>query len=61
MEFWSVFLVACALSADAFAVSLCKGFSLKKNRVKALCDCGGVFWWISGSYAIAWICAWIFS
>ncbi|ETD25229.1 manganese efflux pump MntP [Helicobacter macacae] len=34
MEFWSVFLVACALSADAFAVSLCKGFSLKKIEPK---------------------------
>lgn len=34
MEFWSVFLVACALAADAFAVSLCKGFSVKKIEIK---------------------------
>ena len=29
MEIWSIFLLSCALAADAFAVSLCKGFSVQ--------------------------------
>ena len=29
MGIFSIFLLACALAADAFAVSLCKGFSVK--------------------------------
>lgn len=30
----SIFLLSCALAADAFAVSLCKGFSVKSVRSK---------------------------
>lgn len=34
MEIWSIFLLSCALAADAFAVSLCKGFSVQKITPK---------------------------
>lgn len=34
MDFVSVFFIACALSADAFVVSLCKGLSVKKVELK---------------------------
>ncbi|MGX3045001.1 manganese efflux pump MntP [Helicobacter sp. T3_23-1056] len=34
MDFLSIFFIACALSADAFVVSLCKGLSVKKVGLK---------------------------
>ena len=34
MGIFSVFLLSCALAADAFAVSLCKGFSVKRVTPK---------------------------
>ncbi len=34
MGIFSVILLSCALAADAFAVSLCKGFSVKKVEIK---------------------------
>lgn len=34
MDTWSIFLLSCALAADAFAVSLCKGFSVRSVTPK---------------------------
>ncbi len=34
MNFWEIFLLSVGLSMDAFAVSVCKGLSLKKIRLK---------------------------
>ncbi|MBE7012182.1 MAG: manganese efflux pump [Ruminococcaceae bacterium] len=34
MEIWELFLIAVGLSMDAFAVSVCKGLSLKKIKAK---------------------------
>lgn len=34
MNFWDIFLLSVGLSMDAFAVSVCKGLSLKKIRLK---------------------------
>ncbi|MDC7793376.1 manganese efflux pump MntP family protein [Campylobacter coli] len=34
MDFYSLILLSCALAMDAFAVSLCKGFSVKKLNLK---------------------------
>lgn len=34
MRLWELFLIAVGLSMDAFAVSVCKGLSVKKLRVK---------------------------
>lgn len=34
MDIISLFLLACALAADAFTVSLCKGFSVKRLELK---------------------------
>ncbi len=42
-------LLAVALSMDAFAVSLCKGLSMKKATLKASCICGI---WFGGFQAL---------
>lgn len=34
MDFYSLIFLSCALGMDAFAVSLCKGFSVKKLHLK---------------------------
>ena len=34
MELWELFLIAVGLSADAFAVAVCKGLSVKKLNIK---------------------------
>ena len=34
MELWELFLIAVGLSADAFAVAICKGLSVKKLKAK---------------------------
>ena len=34
MQLWELFLIAVGLSADAFAVAICKGLSVKKLKVK---------------------------
>lgn len=43
MNLFSVFLLALALSMDAFAVSLCKGFGVPALRLKHFLIVGGVF------------------
>lgn len=36
MDFYSLILLSCALAMDAFAVSLCKGFSVKKLNLNTI-------------------------
>ena len=43
MGFGELFLLAIGLSMDAFAVSVCKGLSVKKAGVKESVICGGWF------------------
>lgn len=43
MELWELFLISLGLSADAFAVSVCKGLSAKKVTAKNLLTAGLYF------------------
>lgn len=46
MGLWELFVIALGLSMDAFAVSICKGLSVKKCSFKHMMTCGlyfGVF------------------
>ena len=43
MGFGELFLLAVGLSMDAFAVSVCKGLSVKKAGLKESAICGGWF------------------
>ncbi len=49
MKLWELFLLAVGLSADAFAVSVCKGLSVKKATLKqgVICGC-----WFGGFQAL---------
>ncbi len=49
MGFAELFLLAVGLSMDAFAVSICKGLSMKKATVKAGAICGA---WFGGFQAL---------
>ena len=49
MGFVELFLLAVGLSMDAFAVSICKGLSMKKASLKAGVICGG---WFGGFQAL---------
>ena len=43
MSFFDIFLIAVALSMDAFAVSICKGLSVKKVNAKHILTVGVYF------------------
>ena len=43
MGIGEMFLLGVGLSMDAFAVSICKGLSVKKARLQEICICGGWF------------------
>ena len=43
--------MAIALAMDAFAVAICKGLTVKKNKAPSSFNNRTLFWWISGSYA----------
>ena len=46
MSLWELFVIAVGLSMDAFAVSICKGLSVKRCKVSHMLTCGlyfGVF------------------
>lgn len=43
MKLWELFLVAVALSMDAFAVSICKGLSMQRADMKNAVLVGGYF------------------
>ncbi|MBE7001926.1 MAG: manganese efflux pump [Ruminococcaceae bacterium] len=49
MGFGELFLLAIGLSMDAFAVSVCKGLSVKKAGIKEATICGG---WFGGFQAL---------
>ncbi len=49
MGFAELFLLAIGLSMDAFAVSICKGLSMKKTTLKASATCGI---WFGGFQAL---------
>lgn len=43
MSFFELFILAVALSMDAFAVALCKGLATPKVKLKHMAVCGGWF------------------
>ena len=43
MTLWELFIIAVGLSMDAFAVSICKGLSVKKVTLGHAAVCGGYF------------------
>ena len=49
MGAWELFVLAVGLSMDAFAVSICKGLSLGKIKVKHMCIAG---MWFGGFQAL---------
>ena len=49
MGIWELLLLALSVSMDAFAVSMCKGLSVKKARLKECLTCGG---WFGGFQAL---------
>ena len=49
MDFLELLFLAVGLSADAFAVSVCKGLSMKKTTLKASAVCG---FWFGGFQAL---------
>lgn len=49
MSLWELFVLAVGLSMDAFAVSVCKGLSLGKIKVKHMCIAGI---WFGGFQAL---------
>ena len=49
MGFWELFLLAVGLSMDAFAVSICKGLSMKRAGFKEGAICGA---WFGGFQAL---------
>ena len=53
MGFGELFLLAIGLSMDAFAVSVCKGLSVKKTGVKESVICGGWFGGFQGLMPLA--------
>jgi len=48
MSLFEVFLIGVGLSMDAFAVSVCKGLSMKKIKVSHLFICGAWFGFFQG-------------
>ena len=49
MGIWELLALAVGVSMDAFAVSVCKGLSMKKATLKASAICGG---WFGGFQAL---------
>lgn len=43
MQLWEIFMIAVALSMDAFAVSVCKGLSVEKAKWKHMMIAGAYF------------------
>ena len=43
MSYWEIFVIGVGLSMDAFAVSVCKGLSVKKIKPKHCLIAGGYF------------------
>ena len=49
MEIWELFVIAVGLSMDAFAIAICKGFSVERVRTKHLILTG---LWFGGAQAL---------
>jgi putative Mn2+ efflux pump MntP len=49
MGFGELLILAFGVSMDAFAVSICKGLSVRKARLREMCICGG---WFGGFQAL---------
>jgi len=49
MGLWELFVIALGLSMDAFAVSICKGLSVRKCTAKHMLICGVYFGLFQGS------------
>jgi putative Mn2+ efflux pump MntP len=49
MGIGELFILAIGVSMDAFAVSICKGLSVKKARLQQMCTCGA---WFGGFQAL---------
>lgn len=52
MSLWELLIIAVGLSMDAFAVSICKGLSMKKNELEKCADRGFVFRRFPGGNAV---------
>ena len=49
MEFWELFMIAVAVSMDAFAIAICKGLSVEKAETKHMIITGI---WFGGAQAL---------
>lgn len=58
MSFPELFILAAALSMDAFAVSICKGFAARRVSARELCIAGA---WFGGFQALMPFLGWAFS
>ena len=58
MGFLELALIGVGLSMDAFAVSICKGLSMRKVDKKYMLVLGGIFWRISGTDADTGMVSW---
>lgn len=57
MSIFELFLTACGLSMDAFAVSVTNGLCVRKGRVRGALMCGIIFRAFSGDNACDRLCA----
>ena len=55
-----ILLIGIGLSMDAFAVSVCKGLSVKKLYIKKYIVMWCMVWWIPGIDAIYWLLSWFY-
>ena len=56
MELYELFIIAVSLSMDAFAVSICKGLSTGRPRLRLCLACGG---WFGGFQALMPFLGWL--
>ena len=56
MNILDLILIAIGLSMDAFAVSICKGLSLRNVKWHHMIIVGFMVWWISGLDALHRLC-----
>lgn len=55
MDFITILFIGIGLAMDACAVSLAKGMSLDKDKVKICFDLGTRIWILSSTYASYWL------
>ena len=60
MDLWELFVIAVGLSMDAFAVSICKGLSAPRLRLRHSLICGGYFGLFQALMPLlGWLLMWI--